>query len=141
MELAASLEQAPNWPRTAYLNALDPLATPRRFALMAEHRATGAVVGYAVASLVGDQAELEVIAVAPQFRRRGVARELFAALTAELRRPGAAELLLEVRASNFPALELYRRLGFGENGRRPRYYHDPIEDAILMSLRLESRSL
>lgn len=137
IELAARLEQAPHWPRSAYLAALDPFATPRRSALVAEESGTARIAGFAIASLIESTAELETIAVAPQQQRRGVARRLLAALTAELRQAGADELILEVRTSNHPALGLYRSLGFAESGRRPRYYHDPVEDAILMSLRLE----
>jgi len=66
--------------------------------------------------------------------RRG---DFFTALAVELRTGQSAELLLELRASNLPALAFYRSLGFTEAGRRPRYYHDPIEDALLMRLRLE----
>jgi ribosomal-protein-alanine N-acetyltransferase len=42
--------------------------------------------------------------------------------------------MLEVRASNHPAIGLYRRLGFAETGRRKRYYRDPMEDAVQMRL-------
>ncbi len=57
-----------------------------------------------------------------------------------LRLAGVTEVILEVRASNQPALGLYRRLGFVETGRRPGYYMDPpepAEDAVLMRLGLE----
>ena len=165
LEIAASLKQAPQWPRSAYLAALDSGAAPPRIALVAEALETeagvptdrsssvgweagvpadssssparGVVAGFIVASLLPPQAELEIIAVAPQFQRRGQARRLFTALAVELRTGQSAELLLELRASNLPALAFYRSLGFTEAGRRPRYYHDPIEDALLMRLRLE----
>jgi ribosomal-protein-alanine N-acetyltransferase len=150
--LAASVENAPHWPRSAYLAALDPEAAPLRMALVAEAPRAGVadpsvkssplgrgvVAGFAVASLLAAQAELESIAVAPQFQRRGLARLLFAELVAELRTARATEVILEVRASNLPALGLYRRLGFVETGRRPRYYADPDDDAILVGLGLES---
>jgi ribosomal-protein-alanine N-acetyltransferase len=97
---------------------------------------SGKVAGFAVASLISPQAELESIAVDPAFQRRGVARLLFAALVEEIRAAQGTEVILEARAFNFPALALYAALGFTEIGRRPRYYADPIEDAILMSLRL-----
>ena len=50
---------------------------------------------------------------------------------------GVGEVLLEVRASNQRALDFYRSLGWEETGRRPRYYADPEEDAVLMGLKLE----
>ena len=82
------------------------------------------------------QAELETIAVTGGGQRRGVARRLFAALAGELGAAGVKDVLLEVRASNAPALGFYRALGFQESGRRPRYYADPVEDAVLLELRL-----
>ena len=131
-----SLAAAPHWPRTAYLTALDPEATPRRIALVAEEATSGHTAGFIVASLLPPQSELETLAVAPHFQRRGVAVTLFAALAAELRQAGITEMILELRASNQPALSLYWRLGFVETGRRTRYYVDPVEDAVLMSLSL-----
>ena len=136
MEIAESLKEAPQWPRSAYLAALDPEAAPRRIALVVEEPAAGMVAGFAVASLLPPEAELEIIAVAPTAQRRGLARQLFFSLATELRTAEVIGVMLEVRATNQPALEFYRRLGFVETGHRPRYYHDPVEDAILMRLRL-----
>jgi ribosomal-protein-alanine N-acetyltransferase len=90
-----------------------------------------------VASLTAPQAELETIAVTAENQRRGVARKLLDEIFEKLALAGATEVVLEVRSSNQSALGLYRRLGFVETGRRPRYYHDPIEDAVLMRLGLE----
>jgi ribosomal-protein-alanine acetyltransferase len=134
IEIAESLKEAPRWSRSAYLAALDPEAMPPRIALVAESD-SGMVAGFAVACLMPPQAELEIIAVAPTAQRRGLARRLFASLSAELRTAQVTEVFLEVRASNHAALGLYRLLAFEETGRRPRYYHDPVEDALLMRLR------
>jgi ribosomal-protein-alanine N-acetyltransferase len=136
IELAESLKEAPNWSRSAYLAALDPEAVPLRIALLAEGPAAGVIAGFAVASLLLAQAELESIVVAPAFQRHGVAWRLFGALAAELAAAQAKEIVLETRASNQPALGFYRRLGFVETGHRRRYYSDPVEDAILMRLGL-----
>jgi ribosomal-protein-alanine N-acetyltransferase len=94
------------------------------------------VVGFAVASLLPPQAELETIAVASELQRRGLALRLFAALAGELRAAQVGEVFLEARASNHPALGLYLRLGFLVTGRRIGYYQNPVEDAVLMRLRL-----
>lgn len=134
MRLADSLQQAPHWPRSAYLAALDPAGIPTRIALLAEDPETATVLGFAVASLLPPQAELESIAVAAESQRRGVARKIFMAMTQELRTAQAAELLLEVRASNSPAIAFYKAQGFVETGRRPRYYTDPVEVAVLLRL-------
>jgi ribosomal-protein-alanine N-acetyltransferase len=136
MELALSLEHAPHWPRSAYAVALDPEAAPRRITLIAETPLSGVILGFAVASLLPPQAELETIAVATKWQRRGVARRILTAMTEELRTAMITEVLLEVRASNSAALAFYRTLGFAIAGRRPLYYADPIEDAVLMELSL-----
>ena len=136
IEIARSLEQAPHWQRSAYLAALDPEAAPLRIALVAQDMETGAVQGFAVARLLSPQAELESIAVAAEGQRRGVARRIFMAMAEELRMALVTDVQLEVRASNSPALAFYRTLGFAMTGRRPGYYADPLEDAILMELRL-----
>jgi ribosomal-protein-alanine N-acetyltransferase len=137
VEIAESLKEAPQWQREAYWAAMEPDAAPRRIALVVEEVATGVVVGFAVASLLPPEAELEIIAVAPAAQRQGLARQLFFALAIELRTAGVIGVMLEVRATNQLALGLYRRLGFVETGRRTRYYNDPAEDAVLMRLRLE----
>jgi ribosomal-protein-alanine N-acetyltransferase len=134
VELALSLPQAPQWPRPAYLAAIDPAALVRRVALVAEKTEIGAIIGFVLASVVSPTAELESIAVSPMFQRRSVARRLFDALVVELKQVGATEVNLEVRASNQAAIALYRTLGFLEAGRRPGYYADPKEDALLFSL-------
>jgi [ribosomal protein S18]-alanine N-acetyltransferase len=132
MAIAESLRDAPHWQREAYGAALDAGATPRRIALVAEG---DAVMGFAVASVVTPQAELETIAVAAGEQGRGIGRRLMSALVAELKGEGVGEVLLEVRASNQRALEFYRSLGWDETGRRPGYYSGPEDDAVLMGLK------
>ncbi len=132
IEIAASLPDAPHWSQAAYVDALNPDSTPSRFALVATEVGSDLVLGFAVARLVPPQAELETIAVAAKRQRQGLASRLFSALAGDLRAADVRELLLEVRASNQPALTFYQSVGFRETGRRPRYYADPIEDAVLM---------
>ena len=93
-------------------------------------------MGFVIGRVVGPEAELETIGVAREAQRGGVAGRLFSTLAEKLRRMQVEELLLEVRASNRPALGFYRSLGFEETGRRPGYYVEPFEDAVLMRLRL-----
>ena len=107
----------------------------------APFRNSGPVVGFAVASLVAPEAELETMGVASEGQRRGVGARLLQALVEELRAERVTELMLEVRASNCGALAFYRALGFRETGRRPRYYADPEEDAVLMGLRAGLRAM
>ena len=93
----------------------------------------GGLLGYAVLSVVLDEGSLDNIAVAPDHRRRGVAEALLSALTG-FSREKLAVLMLEVRASNVPAIALYEKHGFAAVGRRKNYYDAPKEDAILMTL-------
>ena len=134
VELALGLDEAPHWPASAYLDFLRKEATPQRLALIAE--ADTGLVGFVVISIGAPEAELESIAVATGFQRKGIARTLWAEAAKQLRREHVTEVHLEVRASNAAAHGLYGSLGFAEAGRRARYYADPVEDAVLMHLRI-----
>lgn len=90
----------------------------------------GAAAAYLGVQRVPPQADVMNVAVSPALRRRGIARALFAEL--ERRLPEIDELFLEVRTSNSGAIALYRTLGFEQVGRRPNYYLDPREDALIL---------
>lgn len=109
----------------------EELANPLTVAVVAE--IGGAIAAYALGWVIVDDLHVNNVAVAPDHQRRGIGeatlRSLFAAAAAR----GARKATLEVRPSNAPAMALYRRLGFREVGRRPRYYDDG-EDAVLMWL-------
>ncbi|MBI4543833.1 MAG: ribosomal protein S18-alanine N-acetyltransferase [Gemmatimonadetes bacterium] len=92
----------------------------------------GELVGHAVLWAVTDQGELGNIAVAPAWRGQGIGTRLLVAALASARGRGVHELYLEVRASNARAQQLYERHGFHAVGRRPNYYVDPVEDALVM---------
>ena len=77
------------------------------------------------------------MAVAAELVRRGIGTKLVGALISRARSEAAAAILLEVRESNLAARGLYERQGFREVGRRRGYYADPVEDAILYSLRFD----
>jgi len=94
------------------------------------------VVGFLVVKLVPPEAEVETIAVSAAEQRRGIGKIILSAMEKELRAAGVHEVLLEVRASNERAREFYGSQGWSETGRRPRYYAEPEEDAVLMSLKL-----
>jgi [ribosomal protein S18]-alanine N-acetyltransferase len=90
------------------------------------------VVGYVVMWLVADEAELANLAVAPGRRRVGIGRFLLDSAMAEALARGAKSLHLEVRESNVAARALYGGRGFLAVGRRPAYYRNPTEDALLL---------
>ena len=89
------------------------------------------IVGYAGGMVVDGDLQILKIAVAPEFRRRGIARELLARIADDARNLGAQSCSLEVRASNEGAQAFYAELGLSSIGKRPRYYSDR-EDAVIM---------
>lgn len=96
----------------------------------------GRIVGMIVVWMIVDEAHIATIATHPDFRRQGIGDELLTYALVSALSEGAVKSLLEVRASNEAAQRMYRRFGYVEDGRRPRYYKDNQEDAILMSLDL-----
>lgn len=96
----------------------------------------GSLVGYACFWLLVREIHLMNIAVHPERRGRGLGSYLLSRIMEEGRTRRVETVWLEVRPSNRNAIRLYRKLGFKEIHRRPRYYTDTHEDAIVMSLRL-----
>ena len=92
----------------------------------------GGVLGYAGLQVVLDEGYIDNIAVEPNARRHGVADELLDVFC-RFGEANLAFLTLEVRASNAPAIALYRKHGFEEAGRRKNYYTKPTEDAVIMT--------
>jgi len=107
------------------------LARPGGFRFVARDQA-GTVTGYLCGSQVLDEAEIFRITVAPESRRHGIGRALLQHALANLAGLQVHHVYLEVRPSNAAARSLYAAAGFVECGRRPGYYADPLEDAILM---------
>ncbi len=134
--LSATEPTAPHWPPFEYLRMLKVIAEQpaRRGAWVVE--AGGEVSGFATASHVADQVELEAVVVAAPARGHGLGRMLVEEVVWWGRSLAAGRLLLELRASNAAALRLYLRMGFVLEGRRRGYYQNPEEDAMLMGLRL-----
>ncbi len=103
--------------------------------LLGPHRAAwvvgSPVVGYVVTMTLGDVADLQRIAVRPEHRRSGLARDLLATAAEEAIGAGAERMLLEVGAGNAGALAFYASEGFVEISRRRHYYRDG-SDAVVM---------
>jgi ribosomal-protein-alanine N-acetyltransferase len=95
----------------------------------------GVLCGFVCGRVVAGDWEIENVAVASEFLRRGIGDELVGELIRRAKSQVAAAILLEVRESNRPARGLYEKHGFREVGRRRAYYGDPVEDAILYALR------
>ena len=95
------------------------------------------IVGFVVARFMVDEIHVNNVAVRPDFRRRGIAQNLLRTVLAWGREKNAEQAVLEVRAGNVAAQELYRACGFEVIGRRRRYYSSPVEDALLMAVSLK----
>jgi ribosomal-protein-alanine N-acetyltransferase len=95
----------------------------------------GRIAAMLVAWFIVDEIHIATIATHPDFRKQGIAESLLSLALQSAKDEGAVTSFLEVRESNDAALDLYRKFGFVEDGRRSGYYKDNDEDAILMSLR------
>lgn len=139
--LERSIVEAPHWGAAEYAAIVasgdDGV---RRCLFVAE--VEGRVVGFAVGKVIGagpeGSAELESVAVDVAARRMGAGRALCGVVVEWCREVGSAVVELEVRAASSGAIALYEGLGFGVVGRRPGYYRDPADDALLMRLGLGS---
>ncbi len=92
----------------------------------------GHVAGILIGRVAADEFEILNLAVAKAARRQGIAVQLVNAALESARAEGARQVYLEVRASNEAAIALYAQLGFQVCGRRPNYYREPVEDAVLL---------
>lgn len=91
------------------------------------------VLGYAGMHCALDEGFIANIAVLPVFRGKGVASALLRRFDEIARERKLSRLTLEVRQSNEPAISLYKKFGFVEDGIRKNFYRDPDEDAVIMS--------
>jgi ribosomal-protein-alanine N-acetyltransferase len=99
----------------------------------------GKLAGYYLLMYALDEAHLLDVAVAMGRQRQGLGRRLLDVIAARARSQGMSSILLEVRPSNERALEVYRRYGYVQIGRRKAYYPAGVagrEDAIVMRLDL-----
>ncbi|MBV9074124.1 MAG: ribosomal protein S18-alanine N-acetyltransferase [Acidobacteria bacterium] len=127
-DIASASPTAGQWTRQTYDSAIQSAA---RLVLVA--MAGDQIAGFVVASTASPEWELENIAVAASSRRQGVGRRLMEALIEHARQAGACEIRQEIRASNLAAQRLGQVIGFRQQGKRPAYYRDPQEDALLFN--------
>lgn len=119
------------WPMQMFFDELAQVDTRRYVVAEAE----GQIVAYAGLMCIEPIADVQTIAVVPEFEGRGIGSAILTELIEEARRRGAAEVLLEVRADNPRAQALYVRFGFEQIHVRRRYYRDGT-DALIMRLTL-----
>jgi ribosomal protein S18 acetylase RimI-like enzyme len=133
LALERATDLAPHWPRAAYAAILESIP-PQRCLFVAEQ--CGQLIGFAVGLLHPPDsnriAELESVVVSASARRAGIGRALCRVVLDWSRSRGASEVILEVRANSVAAIALYISIGFTLTARRPRYYLDPVDDALLL---------
>lgn len=95
------------------------------------------LLGFIAYYHIADCLEILNIAVIPTQRGQGCGAALLEAACQRARACGARHAVLEVGAANGPALRLYARFGFVQSGRRPRYYPETGEDALLLERKLD----
>ena len=95
------------------------------------------LVGYVMWMRVADEFEIINVATKKSVRRCGIGRRLLELCRGYALTCSVSKIILEVRASNTPAINLYTSLGFVQVGVRRNYYKNPIEDAWLMDLALD----
>lgn len=99
--------------------------------------APAAVVAYVFFRVIVDEVHIHRVAVAPEWRRRGLGSLLLAECLQSARRRGASAAILEVRPSSVEAIALYRKLGFQVIATRPGYYPDRVEDALILKMQIK----
>ncbi|MBO4355483.1 MAG: ribosomal protein S18-alanine N-acetyltransferase [Clostridia bacterium] len=99
----------------------------------------GKVVGFAVAMIMKPEVEIADLAVLKEYRNRGIGRELMKEIISFAGGIGCTDFFLEVRASNSPAKSVYSSLGFKEYAKIRNYYRSPMEDAVLMKMRITEK--
>lgn len=117
------------WPAYAFEQEL----RGNRLARYVVARAGDRVVGFAGIWLMVDDAHVTTFSVHPDWRRQGIGRQLLLSVAELSVAIGARRMTLEVRPSNQAAQTLYQAFGFEIAGRRPHYYTDDGEDALIMT--------
>ena len=116
------------WTREEFLREIEVNKVARYLVYVLD----GEIVGYAGAWVILDESHITNIAIREDMRGRGYGKALVKALLQYLSNLGAEYATLEVRVSNAAARHVYESLGFVRMGKRPHYYEDNGEDALLM---------
>ena len=113
---------------------------PISFPLVVVHTTLHRVIGYVIFWVIGEDVQINNIAVHPDFREMGIGAHVLQYVIGQVRLRGARLITLEVRPSNAAALGLYKKLGFKLLGIRKGYYTLPSEDALVLGLHLGEAS-
>ena len=111
---------------------LTPYSKQGMLTIRAEEKGKKIMAAYMLYAFAGEVVDLHFIAVNPEYRREGLAKNLMESFLAHAKLKGATEATLEVRSDNELAIYLYKSCGFENVGTRKKYYEDGC-DSILMS--------
>jgi len=135
IDLLVSLEAgifSDPWPAEAFSEGLE---SGNHTFLVVE--AEKQVVGYASFYIEMGEGRLTNIAIIPEFRRKNIAKRLLEYILEIVKKAGCKYIFLDVRPTNKAAISLYSGFGFCEVYRRPEYYSNPTEDALVMVRNLD----
>lgn len=96
----------------------------------------GVFAGYVTYSCICGELQIANVATLPDYRRKGVGSLLMESVVELAKENECSVITLEVRASNMPAIALYKKHGYTEVGTRKGYYKNPTDDALLMNYEL-----
>lgn len=96
----------------------------------------GEVVGYISFTIILDECQIVNVATTPSYRKMGIGTRLIEEFLKYIREKGCKTIFLEVRESNSPAINLYKKFGFFPVGISKNHYSKPTENALLMNLEL-----
>ncbi|MGM0396891.1 MAG: ribosomal protein S18-alanine N-acetyltransferase [Bacillota bacterium] len=99
----------------------------------------GKIVGYGGLWKILDEGHITNVAVRKDHRGKGIGDALVMGIVDYCEKSGIPNITLEVRESNKVARSLYKKYGFEDAGRRPGYYTDNKEDAIIMWRKAKQR--
>ncbi len=122
------------WSERTYRLELTENSAAHLFVADLEDQPEQLIVGYVGFWFIVDEAHISTLAVHPDFMGRGIGSRLLEEALVGALRLGADLVTLEVRASNQRPIDLYKKFGFQVKARKPRYYRDNHEDALLMVL-------
>ena len=100
--------------------------------VIAQDLSTDQIIGYAGVWIVAGEGDITNIAVNPSYRKQGIASNILKKLFEVCKENNCSDITLEVRVSNIPAQNLYKKFNFKEEGIRKKYYSDNGEDAMIM---------
>jgi [ribosomal protein S18]-alanine N-acetyltransferase len=132
MALEKDAATAAHWSRDQYQCAFSGSGPKRTVLVIEEH---GAIQGFLMARLVGQDWEIENLAIAELARRRGLGLRLLGNFLKLAGQQAGGNVFLEVRTTNGAARALFEQCGFTECGRRRNYYGHPQDDAVIYVLR------